>query len=263
MFIVPFFMPMFPPSQQLAYSEVRSVSSVPQGLPVRLKIPGIGVDSIIEDGLITSDGRMDVSEGSVNVSWFALGPKPGEVGSAVIGGHFGISNDVKFVFYDLDKMVVGDEVQVVNDKGEVLTFRVREIKMYTRDADATEVFTSKDGLSHLNVITCEGAWNQKNDTYDDRRVVFTDLVTEGRAATPSTASTDQFPRSLSVGMSGNDVIALQTVLENKGFLTMPLGVKKGHFGPLTKTALAAYQRLASLPPTGYFGPMTRAKMEGR
>lgn len=253
---------MFPPTEQIAYSEIRSPSSVPQGLPVRLKIPDIGVDSLIEDALVTSDGRMDVPAGSKNVAWYALGPKPGEVGSAVIGGHYGISNGVKFVFYDLDKLTIGDIVQVVDDKGDILTFKVRAVKLYKRDADATEVFTSRDGLAHLNVITCEGAWNQKNGTYDDRRVVFTDLVTEGKVAGAATSKAEVFPRELSLGMSGSDVAALQLILENKGFLKIPPGTKKGYFGVMTKAALVTYQRIASLPATGYFGPLTKSKMLG-
>lgn len=163
-------------SGQLAYSTIRDPVVVPQGLPVRLKIPIIGVNSIIEDAFITPDGKMDVPEGSVNVAWFALGPHPGEVGSAVIGGHFGIKNGVKFVFYDLDKLKIGNKVYIVDDKGDTLTFQVRKIKSFDRNADATTVFTSEDGLAHLNLITCEGVWNQVNGTYPQRLIVFTDAV---------------------------------------------------------------------------------------
>lgn len=161
---------------EIAYSDIRDPGGIPQGLPVRLKIPIIGVDSAIEDALITPDGRMDVPAGSVNVAWFALGPKPGRVGSAVIGGHFGIRDGKKFVFYDLDKLKVGDKVYIENDKGETIAFVVRSIKLFDRNADATTVFTSEDGLAHLKLITCEGIWNRVNDTYPSRRVVFTDLV---------------------------------------------------------------------------------------
>jgi LPXTG-site transpeptidase (sortase) family protein len=160
----------------LAYSSVRSPGGVPSGLPVRLKIPIIGVDSLIEDALITPDGRMDVPQGSVNVAWFALGPHPGQIGSAVIGGHFGIENGVPFVFYNLDKLKVGDKVYILDDKNNTLAFQVRSIKLFNRNADATSVFTSSDGLAHLNLITCEGIWNQVDGTYPERRVVFTDSI---------------------------------------------------------------------------------------
>lgn len=163
-------------SSQLTFSQIRNSRSNPSGLPVRLKIPTIEVNSAIEDALITSDGRMDVPEGSKNVAWFALGPKPGDTGSAVIGGHFGIKDEVPFVFYDLDKLNIGDQIYVVNDKGITLIFIVRSTKLFDRDADATSVFTSYDGLAHLNLITCEGEWNEANGTYPKRLVVFTDKV---------------------------------------------------------------------------------------
>jgi LPXTG-site transpeptidase (sortase) family protein len=160
----------------LAYSSIRDPGGIPQGLPVRLKIPVIGVDSAIEDALITPDGRMDVPIGSVNVAWFALGPHPGQIGSAVIGGHFGISNGVPFVFYNLNKMKTGDKIYIVNDKGDTLAFVVRSISSFDRNADASTVFTSQDGIAHLNLITCEGIWNQVNGNYPLRLVIFADAI---------------------------------------------------------------------------------------
>ena len=163
-------------SQQLSYSDIRDPGGTPQGLPVRLKIPVIGVDSAIEDALITKDGRMDVPADSVNVAWFSLGPHPGKEGSAVIGGHFGIKDGVPFVFYKLDELKVGDKVYIVNDENNTLTFVVKSISLFDRNADATNVFTSSDGLAHLNLITCEGVWNKVNNNYPERRVVFTDFT---------------------------------------------------------------------------------------
>jgi len=159
---------------QVAYSSIRTPGGAPQGLPVRLVIPAIGVDSAIEDAVITPDGVMDVPSNSVNVAWFSLGPHPGQEGSAVIGGHFGIKNGVPFVFYDLDKLRIGDQVYIVNDRDETIPFIVQSVKSFDRNADATTVFTSSDGLAHINLITCEGIWNQSNGSYPQRLVVFTD-----------------------------------------------------------------------------------------
>lgn len=251
----------------IAYSDIRDPGGIPQGLPVRLKIPVIGVDSAIEDALITPDGRMDVPAGSVNVAWFALGPHPGQVGSAVIGGHYGIQNGVPFVFYKLDKVKIGDKIYIEDDKGETLSFIVRKISSFDRNADATTVFTSNDGLSHLNLITCEGIWNKVNDTYPQRLVVFTDAVSSaGAAAEVKTAVkavvkvAATFPRTLRVGSRGADVAALQTILVQKGFLKMPAGVAKGTFGSLTKLALAKYQASVGLPKNGVFSSTTMSKL---
>ncbi|MEK7608701.1 MAG: sortase [Patescibacteria group bacterium] len=242
---------------QVAYSDIRDPGGIPQGLPVRLIIPIIGVDSAIEDALITPDGRMDVPAGSVNVAWFSLGPHPGDAGSAVIGGHFGIKGGVPFVFYKLDHLKIGDKIHVVNDKGDVLIFMVREISLFDRNADATAVFASEDGFAHLNLITCEGVWNRVNNSYPERRVVFTDLVsTNGSIAEPVFT----FRRSLGIGAKGADVVALQTMLQGKGFLAIPPGVDKGFFGPLTSEAVSRYQASVGLPQVGVFGPLTRAKL---
>jgi hypothetical protein len=66
--------------------------------------------------------------------------------------------------------------------------------------------------------------------------------------------------NLSLGSRGADVTTLQTFLESKGLLAIPAGVSKGYFGPLTKSALMAYQTLVDVPSTGYYGPITRGVM---
>ncbi len=247
-----------PGPNQPTHSAIRDPEGVPRGLPVRLKIPVVGVDSAVEDALITPEGRMDVPANSVNVAWFALGPHPGEVGSAVIGGHFGIKNGVPFVFYNLDKLKVGDKIYVLDDKAETLAFVVRSTKSFDRNADATTVFTSSDGLAHLNLITCEGMWNQVNGNYPLRLVIFADAVA-GEITTKALAVA-AFPRSLGMGTSGSDVTALQTALLQKGFLKMLPGIALGYFGALTRTAVAKYQASVGLPPVGSFGPLTKAKL---
>lgn len=82
------------------------------------------------------------------------------------------------------------------------------------------------------------------------------LVTGGSAPAASVS----FSRNLTVGSTGSDVTALQQFLVSRGFLTMPAGTAYGYFGALTKSAVAAYQASTGLPSTGYFGPMTIAKI---
>lgn len=144
------------------------------GLPVRLKIQRINVDSAIEHVGLTSDGAMDVPKGLDNVAWFELGPRPGESGSAVIAGHYGWKNGKGSVFDDLYKLRKGDKLYVEDDKGETVSFVVRETRRYNLEENVPEVFASNDGKSHLNLITCEGVWDEISKTYSQRLVVFTD-----------------------------------------------------------------------------------------
>lgn len=78
------------------------------------------------------------------------------------------------------------------------------------------------------------------------------------AGTQSQSSASTLNTNLSVGSDGADVVALQSMLERSGYLTMPNGTKKGHFGGVTREALKKYQKANNIEQTGTFGPKTRA-----
>ncbi len=91
---------------------------------------------------------------------------------------------------------------------------------------------------------------------------FTDVLVVATPGLPNTGlpQTAIFRRSLSMGAQGADVTALQTILTQKGFLTMPPGVAKGYFGAFTRAAIIRYQTSVGLPPVGVLGPLTRARL---
>lgn len=144
-------------------------------MQMRLKIPVINVDAPITPVGLTPDGAMDTPKGPDDVVWYELGPRPGDNGSAVIAGHYGHwKNGKGSVFDDLNKLKKGDTLSVADKNGATTTFVVREIRSYDPNAEASYVFISNDGKSHLNLITCEGAWNDVSKSYSERLVVFTD-----------------------------------------------------------------------------------------
>ncbi|MDB5160563.1 MAG: peptidase family protein [Candidatus Saccharibacteria bacterium] len=144
--------------------------------PVQLNIDSINVNAIVNPVGLTSTGDMDIDENPTQVAWYKLGPKPGEVGSAVIAGHYGWKDGVPSVFNDLNKLVKGDTISTVGEDGQVKTFAVNHTALYAPDQDATNVFTSDDGKAHLNLVTCQGSWNNSARTYTERLIVFTDYV---------------------------------------------------------------------------------------
>jgi len=143
-------------------------------LPVRLKIPGINIDAVLEHVGLTPLGAMDVPKNPADAAWFNLGPRPGVKGSAVISGHYGWKDGIPAVFDNLHKLREGDKIYVEDEKGAVTVFVVRESRKYDQNADASNVFGSSDGKAHLNLITCGGVWNKAQKSYSDRLVVFTD-----------------------------------------------------------------------------------------
>lgn len=79
------------------------------------------------------------------------------------------------------------------------------------------------------------------------------------ALVAGTSSADAaFTRYLTVGSTGTDVSELQAILVSNGYLAS--GLPTGYFGALTKAAVMKWQAAVGLPATGYFGPMSIAKI---
>ncbi len=150
------------------------ISKVFTGLPVRLKIPSIKVNAAIEYVGLTSKREMEVPKNIVDVGWFELGPRPGEKGSAVIAGHFNGKNGEVGVFADLYKLKMGDKLYIEDNTGITTTFIVRESRIYDPGL-AGDVFSRSDG-TYLNLITCDGIWDEAKKSYSKRLVVFADII---------------------------------------------------------------------------------------
>jgi sortase (surface protein transpeptidase) len=148
--------------------------------PERLVIPAIAVDTAIELVGLASDGTatMGVPSRVDTVGWYKHGVRPGMRGSAVIAGHRSGKGVPEAVFYDLRTLEIGDEVVIMSADRIEDIFQVVRIETYDFDADTAEVFVSNDGTARLNLITCGGEWLPDEKVFDQRVVVFTELVTD-------------------------------------------------------------------------------------
>ncbi len=79
---------------------------------------------------------------------------------------------------------------------------------------------------------------------------------EPPAMTPS--SFTKLNIDLRVGSRGDDVGALQAFLVRHAYLSAHL--PRGYFGPATKAAVIKFQKAYNVNPTGFVGPLTRAKI---
>jgi len=145
------------------------------GIPIRLLIPKLSLNVKLESVGLTSQGAVDVPKGRADAAWFDLGPRPGAAGNAIIDGHFGWwKNGTPAIFNNLYKLLPGDKIYVTDAAGATTVFIVRSSRGYQQIDDATSVFLSSDGQSHLNLVTCAGAWNTDSQSYPQRLVVFAD-----------------------------------------------------------------------------------------
>ncbi|MBX3052244.1 MAG: class F sortase [Caldilineaceae bacterium] len=160
--------------------EITGTVAISQAVPVRLRIPAIGVDATIEPVGQDRNGRMDTPSLVEDVAWYAPGLAPGEIGNAVLAGHLDRIGGAPAVFWKLGKLMAGDDIFVTDSAGGEHHFRVTAQEAYPyEDAPLDEIFGF--GIrSRLNLITCRGRWDRSGQTYTQRLVVFSELVESTR-----------------------------------------------------------------------------------
>ena len=144
--------------------------------PLQLKVPSIGVDTTIEWVGLDAEGNMDVPSTYRTVAWYERGPNPGMKGNAVIAGHLD-SQTGPAVFYRLGDLQPGDEIIVVAHDGEELRFAVTGVEAFDANSAPRDNVFGPASTANLNLITCEGSFDQTSRQYDKRLVVYSTLVT--------------------------------------------------------------------------------------
>jgi LPXTG-site transpeptidase (sortase) family protein len=134
-------------------------------LPVRLRIPAIGVDSRLEKLGVSRRGRLQPPVDPQRAGWFPGSVVPGEIGSAVIAGHRD-SLVGPAVFWRLTDLRPGDKMTVTRSDGVVVRYEVAQIHRVPRASFPTEQVY---GL--LRLITCGGLYDHVRGRYLDNVLV--------------------------------------------------------------------------------------------
>lgn len=142
--------------------------------PVRIRIPAIGIDTAVQWVGKDAEGQMDVPSNYTDVAWYEVGPPPGTPGNAVIAGHLD-SPTGPAIFFRLRELQPGDEIFISNEAGQELRFIVSGSEVYDADNAPLERIFGPAIKPRLNLITCDGAFDQSIRQYDKRLIVFTEL----------------------------------------------------------------------------------------
>jgi hypothetical protein len=106
-------------------------------LPVRVQIPKIGVASSLDRLGRARDGTVQVPSRWELAGWYALGPRPGDPGSAVILGHVD-SRRGPAVFFRLRELRRGDEIKVTRADRSSARFVVERTAQYDKQRFPTD-----------------------------------------------------------------------------------------------------------------------------
>ncbi len=144
--------------------------------PTALQIEAIGVTApVIPLGVVADTGQMEVPDNVDEVGWYRFGPSPGQPGSSVLAAHVDLYGEGPGVFYNLDRLLPGDSINVLFEGGETTTFVVTSSERVPKGGLAVESIFAQDGEPVLTLITCGGAFNYSSRTYDDNVVVTAQL----------------------------------------------------------------------------------------
>jgi sortase (surface protein transpeptidase) len=154
-----------PHSSLSTYSSTRTHSET--ALPVRLRIPAIDVDTRLVQLGLNDDKSINVRFDLSVAGWWKGGPRPGQVGPAVIMGH--VSRNTPAVFSRLHTLQRGDEVLVDRADGTTARFVVTGQGTYRKVAFPSDLVYYPTLDPELRLVTCGGLIDRK---YTENLVVF-------------------------------------------------------------------------------------------
>ncbi len=167
------------PAQQKKLAELRRerLDNLQGMSPVSISIPSIGIKADIEETGILENGEMGVPEDVDQVGWFEPGFQAGAKGHAVLAGHVD-SLSGPAVFYELDKLEIGDQFTLTDADGREMVFEVRETESFVTDQAPVEEIFGRSDRRMVNLITCTGDYNRSIGSHEERLVVSAELVSD-------------------------------------------------------------------------------------
>ncbi|MFF0383474.1 class F sortase [Streptomyces sp. NPDC004286] len=143
--------------------------------PVRLRIPGIGVDTPVMRLGLAQDGTVQVPPITAHdqAGWYQDSPTPGQTGPSVILGHVTVGAYGDGVFRRLDRLRRGDEITVRLENGTSAEFTVTSVRTVAKAEFPTEAVYGDVERPELRLITCGGP--RTGDGYRDNVIVFAAL----------------------------------------------------------------------------------------
>lgn len=160
-------------------ASAKRVRALGRSVPVRLRIPAIGVDTpVIRLGL-APDGTVEVPPVTEHdrAGWYRHSPTPGQTGPSVILGHVTVGSYGDGVFRHLAQLRRGDRILARLENGTTAEFAVSSVRtVHKAEFPANEVYGDVD-RPELRLITCGGP--RRGDGYLDNVIVFAALGSAG------------------------------------------------------------------------------------
>ncbi len=141
--------------------------------PVHIDIPNLSISTDITPVGLTAQNVMEVPADTTKIGWFTGSPKPGESAprASILTGHFDTTSGTPAIFYQLETIEFGDEIQIRSSDGTLFSFTVMDVVSHPLEDFPQEIVYGETQGTYIKLITCDGIWNATTHSYSQRLVV--------------------------------------------------------------------------------------------
>jgi LPXTG-site transpeptidase (sortase) family protein len=145
--------------------------------PKYITIQKSGTFARVKQVDINESGNLAAPTNIFDAGWYARSALPGSKGAMIIDGHVG-GRTKPGIFAKLQNLQIGDRVIITNGAGQKFTYELMKSSVFEKNSvDMASLNVAIDpNRPGLNIITCNGNFDKKAQTYDKRLVVYMALV---------------------------------------------------------------------------------------
>lgn len=148
---------------------------VPADQPRAIAINSLGIEAYVQRVGIDINKNMVAPNNIYFAGWYVGSVAPGEKGVSIINGHDG-GRYADGVFKHLVNVKSDDIITVQMGDNSWREFVVRSVDTYPVEASARALFADDSHIDReLHLITCDGVFDDRTQTYDRRLIVTAEL----------------------------------------------------------------------------------------
>jgi LPXTG-site transpeptidase (sortase) family protein len=146
--------------------------------PAYISLPTIKAQGYIQKVGIDQYGHMAVPTNIHLAGWYVDSVLPGGKGLSIINGHIDIPSDPG-IFQHLNALKSGDGYQLKLANGVLQNYVVKQVETLSLNQVPAVLYSQAPGITReLNLITCNGTYDQHLKTFNERVVVISSFVSQ-------------------------------------------------------------------------------------
>ncbi|HEY8588673.1 MAG TPA: class F sortase, partial [Naasia sp.] len=141
--------------------------------PIRVQVPGAGIDMSIVPVGVLPDGGMELPENVAVAGWYRFGPDPAtDSGTTVVAAHVDSLRYGLGPFAALRDVAAGTEITLISADGAEHRYTVQETRKVRKEELPVDEVFDRGGPERLALITCGGTFDRETRTYSDNVIVI-------------------------------------------------------------------------------------------